>query len=266
MIRVTHGLVRTVSRSLANCALLHAPRQKFDIGLARQQHDAYVAALEQAGVSVTVLPEEPELPDSTFVEDPVIILDEAAILCRPGAPSREPEVDWIQPAVATLRPIHRIMSPGTLEGGDVLRIGRTLFVGLSSRTNQQGVRQLEEIVSPFGYRVIGVKVNKCLHLKTGATSPAEGVLMANTDWIDCSPFREFEILSVPAVEPWGANILAVNDSVLAAATAPRTADLLESRGLRVQRLDISELQKAEAGLTCLSVLFAGTSKLPPARR
>jgi dimethylargininase len=214
--------------------------------------------LEAAGLAVNVLPEEPELPDSAFVEDPVVVLDEIAVICRPGTASRAPETESIEREVSHIRPIHRIVDPGTLEGGDVLRAGKSLYVGLSSRTNQAGIRQLEGIVRRHGYRVTVVPLIGCLHLKTGVTSPAPGLLIANTDWVDPSPFQGFEVLKVPATEPWGANILALNDRVLAAESSPHSADLLERKGLRVQRLEISELQKAEAGLTCLSVLYSNT--------
>jgi dimethylargininase len=218
------------------------------------QQAAYIAALEELGVVMSILPEDPALPDSCFVEDPVIILDELAVICRLGKTSREPEAAGIEREVAKIRRVRKIVAPGTLEGGDVLQIGKRLFVGLSSRTNLAGLRQLEEVVLPFGYRVTCVKVNGCLHLKTGVTSPADGILLANPDWIDLSPFSKMEVLRVPAKEPWGANTLAVNGTVLAAESSPRTAAILEAKGLRVERLDISELQKAEAGLTCLSVL------------
>jgi dimethylargininase len=195
------------------------------------------------------------LPDATFVEDAVVMLDEVAVLGRLGMPSRQPEADRIEQEIAKVRPIRRIIEPGTLEGGDVLRIGQTLYVGLSSRTNGEGIRQFRDVVSPFGYTVSVVNVRQCLHLKTGATSPAQGTLVINSEWIDATAFRDLEILSVAEAEPWGANTLAVNGTVLIARTSPRTAELLEAKGLKVQCLDISELQKAEAGLTCLSVLF-----------
>lgn len=251
----SHGLVRTVSRSLASCELVHVPRQAFDLERARAQHDAYVAELRAVGVAVTVLPEAPELPDAVFVEDPVLVLDECMIACRPGVASREPEVALLASAVASFRNVNFIRSPGTLEGGDVLRLGRTLFVGQSGRSNDEGIRQLGEIVSRFGYTVQPVAMKGCLHLKTAITSPASGMLVVNPEWVDLAPFRGYEILTVPPAEPWAANTLAVNDRVLAAASSPRMAEQLAARGLEVRRLDISELQKAEAGLTCLSVLF-----------
>jgi dimethylargininase len=253
---MTHAFVRSVSRTLGNCELLHVPRQAFNVEVARQQHAAYVVALKAAGVVVTVLPEEPDLPDAAFVEDVVVLLDELAVIGRLGRASRQPEARRIEPEIAKLRPIQRITPPGTLEGGDVLRIGRTIYVGSSSRTNDAGIGQLQEIVSPLGYTVSVVNVSSCLHLKTGATSPADGMLLVNGGWVDSSRFRDLEIVNVPDMEPWGANALAVNGTVLVANSAPRTADLLESRGLKVQRVGISELQKAEAGLTCLSVLYS----------
>lgn len=252
---MTRAFVRTVSRSLANCELLHVPRQAFDLSIARKQHDAYVAALETAGLKVTILPEQAEGPDATFVEDTVVVLDELAVICRLGCTSREPEAALMEREIAAFRPVRRISLPGSLEGGDVLRIGRMIFVGLSSRTNDEGIRQLRDFVSPLGYTVTAVPVNQCLHLKTGVTSLGKGRVVLNSRWIDAVAFRDFEVLELPENEPWGANTLAVNDTVFVNHSAPRTAELLKSKGLDVQSIDISELQKAEAGLTCLSVLF-----------
>lgn len=251
----TRALVRLPSRSLAACELVHLPRQHIDLALATRQHRNYVAALEAAGVTVATLPELPDLPDAVFLEDVVLLLDEVAVLCRPGATSRLAEVAPIKPEIDRLRPTLAIQSPGTLEGGDILRLGHTLFVGASARTNREGVRQLRELVAPFGYAVKEVAVTGCLHLKTGVTSLGEGVLIANPGWIDGTAFGKFEILAVPAAEPWGANTLPINGRVLVAASAPRTAALLAARGLEAQAVDISELQKAEAGLTCLSVIY-----------
>jgi dimethylargininase len=251
---LTQAIVRRVSRSLAACQLRHLPRQAIDLRRAEAQHASYVRALEAAGATVTVLPELPDLPDATFVEDPAVVLDEVAVRCRPGHATREAEAAAIAPEIARLRPVVAIEAPATLEGGDVLRRGRTLFVGESSRTNPAGIEQLRARVGPLGYRVVPVRVTGCLHLKTAATFPAPGLLLANPDWMDLEPFAEVEILRVPPAEPWGANTLPVNGCVLVAASAPQTAALLAARGLDVRPVDISELQKAEAGLTCLSIL------------
>jgi dimethylargininase len=255
----THGFVRTISRSLAACELTHSPRQEFDLERAHRQHEAYVAALRAAAVAVTVLPEAPELPDAMFVEDVVLVLDELAILTRPGAASRRPEVALMAAAVAAVRRRFEILAPGTLEGGDVLRVGRTLFVGQSSRTNAEGIRQLAEIVAPFGYEVRPVGLRGCLHLKSAVTAPTPEVLVANPAWIEPAAFRGFDVIPVDPGEPRAANVLPVNGRVFVVASAPRTAEALSARGLDVHTLDVSELEKAEAGLTCSSVLFAQSS-------
>lgn len=256
---VTHGIARAISPSLPKCELTHLGRAEFDLALARAQHSAYVAALESAGVCLRVLPEDPSLPDSSFVEDPLLILNSLRVMCQPAKSSRLAELAALAPVVAESGLVHQIQPPGTLEGGDVLEIGQSLYVGLSSRTNRAGFRQLEALATRFGYRVKPVPVRGCLHLKTAITSPANGVVLANPAWVDLEPFRDFEIISVAPAEPFGANTLEVNGRVLVSSSAPRTADILESRGISVQRLDISELHKAEAGLTCLSVLFSGVS-------
>ena len=252
----THAFVRKISRSLASCELTHLSRQPFDLSLANWQHDRYVEALQRAGLIVKILPEEPSLPDSSFVEDPVLMLEEGAILCRLGAPSRALEAELLQREIADFRTVFKIEGQGTLEGGDILRVEKTLFVGRSGRTNADGVAQLRSIVAPWGYRVVEVAVHGCLHLKTAVTSPAPGWLIANSRWVDLAPFHDFEILPVPEREPWGANTLRLNDHVLVAASAPETAKRLQSKGLVVTTVDVSELQKAEAGLTCMSVLYS----------
>ena len=251
----THGIVRTVSRSLADCQLTHLPRQQFDLPLAARQHQSYVETLLSTGVRVTVLPEEPTLPDAVFVEDTAVILGELIVVCRPGCANREPEVETIIPVLTGLRNLVRMQSPGTLDGGDVLAIDKTLFVGVSGRTNGEGLRQLQAITRGFGYRVIPVTSRGCLHLKTAVTCVAPGVLLVNPDWVDITPFAGFELLATPKGEPWSANTLPVNKVVLTLASSLRTIDLLQSKRLNVRPVDISELQKAEAGLTCLSLLY-----------
>jgi dimethylargininase len=252
------AIVRKISRSLANCELCHLARGPINPALAQKQHDGYVRALQAHGVEVFQLPEEPELPDAAFVEDTAIILDEIAIICRPARRSRCPEIGSIAKFVETIRKNYAIQEPGTLEGGDVLSIGKYLFVGLSTRTNRDGVVQLEQTVRPFGYRVIPVAIKDCLHLKTGVTAVNEETLLANPEWIEISAFRGFKVIPVPEQEPWGANTLSVGAKTLVAAAAPQTIETLANKGCDVQAVDISEIQKAEAGLTCLSVLFGKT--------
>ena len=249
---VAHALVRQISRTLNNCALIYQARQQIDIALARRQFTEYIDALESAGVRVRVLPEEPDLPDAVFVEDPVVVLDEIAILCRPASASRLGEVDAIAPAVSELRPIHRILFPGTLEGGDVLQIGRTLFVGISSRTNLEGIEQLKHIVHPFDYRVVTVAIRNCLHLKTAVTAVSDSVLLMNRDWVD---LPGFECIFVDPSEPFAANALLTPRGVVMPAAFPRTIERVRRHGIKVDTVEADELAKAEGGVTCCSLLL-----------
>ena len=251
----THALVRRVSPSLADCALTYLARRPIELERAVHQHQVYVSALERAGLHVTVLPAQPSLPDAAFVEDMAVILDEFIIAGRSGSTNRRKEADSLLPLLNGIRPVELILPPGILEGGDLLVVGKTIFAGLSSRTNEEGVRQLERMATPHGYRVAWIPVRGCLHLKTAITRVGQDIVLANPRWIDLLPFVEFEILNVPDSEPWGANTLLVNGTLLVTNSAPRTAELLESRGCQLSVVDISELQKAEAGLTCLSLLY-----------
>src|SRR6185369_11032743 len=169
--------------------------------------------------------------------------------------SRREESESLAQVLAEFRPLRRLREPATLEGGDVMRIGRSLFAGSSARTNAEGIRQLEEAVAPFGYQVIPVAVGGCMHLKTGCTHLGGDTLLANRGWIDESALGGFRILDVAAGEPWAANVLRVGDTLLIPGSFPATAQLLRDDGWTVRTLDISELLKAEAGLTCMSIIF-----------
>ena len=247
------AITRGVSPSLARCRLEYLSRQPIDVAKAVEQHAGYEACLARLGARVISLPAEPELPDSVFVEDPAIVLDEVAILCRTGAETRRAEAQTLAAALARYREVKWIREPATIEGGDVMRIGRTLYVGQSRRTNADGARQLRELIEPFGYRVVPIDVTGCLHLKSACCSLGDGRVLANPSWI--GPLSGFEILEVPPEEPWGANVLRMGDGVLMPASFPRTRELLERAGLHVLPIDISELQKAEAGVTCSSLIF-----------
>ncbi|HXP85122.1 MAG TPA: arginine deiminase family protein [Bryobacteraceae bacterium] len=249
------AITRSVSPSLNRCELGYLPRQVIDVAKAARQHQAYEQCLRDLGVQVISLPAEPDLPDSMFVEDPAVVVDEFAIMTRMGAESRRAESQSLAAALSRYRPIRWIEEPGTLEGGDVLRVGSTLFVGLSRRTNAQGIAQLALQLEPLGYSVKAVNVHGCLHLKSACCSLGDGRLLANRNWIDAAPLAEFRIIDVPAAEPRAANVLAVDGTVLVASAFPLTTELLESSGWKTRILDISELMKAEAGLTCSSILF-----------
>ncbi len=261
MTGVPVALTRCPAPTLADGELTFLDRQPIAIDLAEKQHAGYCAALAAAGLEVITLPAAAEYPDSVFVEDVAVVLDEAVVLTRPGAASRQGETALMAEALARYRPV-RPLGPetagetATLEGGDVLRVGRRLFVGLSSRTNAAGMEALRKIAAPYGYTVIPVPVTGCLHLKTGVTALDDNTLLANPAWVDLSPFAGMDIVPVDDAEPWGANILRHGYSLLASAAYPRTGELLNRRGYAPRLIDVSEFAKVEAGLTCLSVLIA----------
>lgn len=260
------ALTRTPSASLARCELTFLERGPIDIGRAREQHAAYVRALQALGARVTVLPPEDALPDAVFIEDPILVLDECAVLLPMGAESRRGEVPSVAEAVRPFRPLLRLETPGRVDGGDVLRIGRDLYVGRSPRTDDAGIAALRRLAEPLGYRVVAVDVTGCLHLKTGCTQVGGHVLI-NGAWVDPEPFTGLDLLPVPASEPWGANTLALAGRVLVSASHPETERLLRSHGYSTVALDVSELEKAEAGLTCMSVVFgARDARAAPMRR
>jgi dimethylargininase len=249
----TKAITRMPSASLAQCELSFLRREPIDVERAMAQHAGYRAALTDAGVEVDLLPAIDALPDAVFVEDTAIVLGEMAIIAPMGAASRQPETAAIRDVLARYRPVHTLMPPATLDGGDVLHIGRTLYVGQTPRTNRTAVDQLTALLQPFDYRVVGVPITKCLHLKSAVTSLRDTTVLVNADWVDASSFVGCAIIM--AVEPWGANALAVNDRVLIPASAPLTVQRLRDAGLSVMPVDIAELQKAEAGVTCLSLLL-----------
>lgn len=252
-----HALTLTPSESMneTNCELAFMAPQPIDTQLAREQHRAYRQCLEDLEFDVTCLPPNEALPDSVFVEDPVVLLDEVAILTMPFSPSRKGEVRNIEPAIRELRRIEKITAPGTLEGGDVLKIGKTLYVGLSRQTNQEGFSQFRGFVEPFGYTVVPVRTHGSLHLKTAVTALDNSTLLMNSEWIDAAPFSKFETVSVPKEEAFAANVIVRGPHVLMHEGFFRTRMLVEARGFEVHTLDISEFLKAEAGLTCMSVLY-----------
>jgi dimethylargininase len=250
------ALVRAVSPAMARCELTHVARTPIDVAQAREQHAAYVATLSALGCRIVEVDAAPALPDSVFVEDTAVVLDELAIITRPGAVSRRPEGAAVEHALTGWRTVARIEAPGTLDGGDVLRIGRTVYVGTTARSNAQGISQLERIVARFGYRVVAVPVRGCLHLKSAVTCVAPDALLLNAEWIDAGHWRGMRILAVARGEPHAANALRVGDVVVHAASAPRTRERLEAAGLRVRPVDVSEMEKAEGAVTCCSIVFA----------
>lgn len=249
------AITRAVSSAMVECELSFIPRQPIDLERARAQHRAYEQLLERLGAHVISLPSEIAMPDSMFVEDPAIVLDELAVIFPLGAESRRQEAASLAAALSRFRKLARVVLPGTLEGGDVLHIGRKLYVGLTKRSNAEGIRQLAAILAPYDYEVVTVSVTGCLHLKSAVTYLGRKTLLANLTWFDTAPLSSFQCIDVHPAEPHAANALALGETIIFPASFPRTRARLEAAGFSVTSLDISELQKAESGLTCSSLLF-----------
>ena len=249
------AIVRPPSEALSRCELTYLDRQPIDFPRAAEQHRAYVAALEACGVAVTVLSPAADFADAVFVEDTALVLDECAVITRPGVESRRGETASIAAALREHRPLVAIEPPGTIEGGDILRIGRTLFAGETLRSNPDGLQQLARAVAPHGYDVVPVRLDGCLHLKSAVTYAGSETVVLNPDWLDVDLFSRWQCVPVPADEPYAANVLVLGDLVHVAASAPGLQRKLEALGFQTRALDTSEFEKAEAALTCLSLLF-----------
>ena len=249
------ALTRKVSPRINECELTFVPRAAIDVPRAMEEHKGYEECLRNLGVQVVSLPAEESMPDAVFIEDTAIVLDEVAVLTHMGVDSRREEVESVGVVLEQYRPLERMVLPATIEGGDVLRIGRTLYVGITTRTNSAAIGQLQDILSPFGYDVRGVPVNGCLHLKTGCSFLGRNTVLMNSSWVDRSAFTDYTVIEVPREEEMAGNVLVINETVIIPKSHVRTAALLESHNFTLQTVDISELQKAEAGLTCLSLVF-----------
>jgi dimethylargininase len=250
------AITREVSPNIARCQLTHVERQPIDFARARAQHHTYEAQLATLGCEVHRLPSEPDLPDSVFVEDAAIVLDELAIITRPGAASRRPETASVAQALAPFRPLQHIEPPGTIDGGDVLCVDRTVFVGRSTRTNQAAIDQLRAVLEQHDYELTTVAVRRGLHLKSGVTRVADRTLLINRDWVDPGPFEALRRIDVDPSEPAAGNALLVGDRVLYPAAYPATRRRLDQAAIRAVAVDATELAKAEGGLTCCSLVFA----------
>lgn len=248
------ALVRAVSPGIGDAELTHLDRTPVDVERARDQHRDYRRALTDLGLRLVEAPPLPEHPDGVFVEDALVVVDGLGILTRPGAASRRGEVASIAPLLDGLG-LRRaaITAPGTLDGGDVLQVGRTVYVGSSSRTNDAGIDQLRRLLEPAGRRIVPVQVHRALHLKTAATALPDGTILAVPAWVDSAAFSSHEVIAVP--EQAGADVLLVGEAVVVSASAPRTAELVADRGWPVRLVDIGEFERVEAGPTCLSVLL-----------
>jgi dimethylargininase len=249
------AITRKVSPAITRCELTHLKRQAIDVAVAARQHEAYERCLASMGCRVVSLPVEPGLPDSVFIEDTAVVLDELAVVTRPGAASRRAETPGVSRVLAEYRPLAAIRPPGTLDGGDVLCVGRRVFVGLSARSSGDGIEQLRVLLSPHGYGVAAVAVTGCLHLKSAVTQVAPGLVLLNPEWVDPAAFGRSGRIEVDRSEPYAANALLIGDAVLYPTAFPRTAARLEGAGIRLAPVDVSELAKAEGAVTCCSLIL-----------
>ena len=249
------ALTHVVSPEITRCELGHLTRQPIDLDRALAQHEAYCDLLRRHGLQVIELAGNRDCPDSTFIEDTAVVLDELAILASMGTASRRAEVASVEAELARYRPLARIGPPATLEGGDVLVVDRDVFVGHSLRTNRPGYESLRDLVAPHRYQVRLVPLGECLHLKSAVTALDRRTLLVNPDWLDCTCLDGYRLVAVAADEPGAANCLRLGETIYLPAAYPQTATILSQAGYTVETLDISELMKAEAGLTCSSLIF-----------
>jgi dimethylargininase len=253
--RMTIAITREISPRFAECEITHIERTPIDLGTARAQHYAYVNALRELGCDVMELPAEPDLPDSVFVEDTAFILPEVAVITRPGADARKPETESIVQVLTPLVKLVYVREPGTLDGGDVLVLGKKIYVGLSTRSNQAAVDQLNETLREYGYTVTGVTLQNCLHLKSAVTRVDDQTLLINKNWVDTSYFENFDLIEVNPFEPYAANCLPIGDSIIFPTAFPKTWAKLEAKGYKIFPVDVSELAKAEGAVTCCSLII-----------
>jgi dimethylargininase len=249
------AITRAVSRSIVNCELTHLARTPIDVDRAGMQHAQYESALRRLGLAVLSLPEEPDLADSVFVEDTALVLDECAVILRPGAESRRPETESIAQVLAPFRKLLYIEAPARVDGGDILRLGRHVYMGISTRSDTNSAEQMQAFLEPFGYQVHVVRVMGCLHLKSAVTQVNEGTLLINAAWVHKSEFGGVKFIEIDASESYAANAVLIGDSVIYPASFPNTQKRLQAAGINVLTVEADELAKAEGAVTCCSIIF-----------
>jgi dimethylargininase len=250
------AFVRGVSRRISDCELTFIDREGINLERAVEEHRKYQDLLVSTGIDVTEIPADDSCPDCCFLEDTALVLDEIAVIARPGSDTRRREVAGVRPYIEKIRKLALIEAPATLEGGDVLRVGRELFVGVTTRTNLEGIQALRAFVEPHGYKVSPVATPGALHLKSVCTALDDGTILAESGRLDTAPFRNYEILQVSEQEWMASNVLRAGSILCMHSGFPKTRQMLDRRGYDVRTTDISEFLKAEAGLTCMSILFS----------
>jgi dimethylargininase len=249
------AIVRQPGSDLSACELSYQQREPVDAQRLASQHAAYVAALRSAGLNVIILPALADFPDGVYVEDVAIVLDEVAILTRPGALSRRGEVEPMAEVLEPLRTCLSMQEPSTLDGGDVCLHDGVLYVGQGARTNHAGLKELAHLVLEHGYRVKAVALGDCLHLKSALSSLPDGRILVNRDWLNLSRVEHSGIIEAHPSEPCGANVLAVGEHLICSSAYPRTNERLSEEGFDLLEVDLSEVHKMEAAVTCPSLIL-----------
>ena len=250
----THAITRLPGENFAD-GLTTSNLGRPDYPLILQQHHAYRQALLSLGLDVIVLPAEPVYPDAYFVEDPAIITPKIAVITRPGAPSRRGEETTLEPFLEYYRPLYHIQPPGTLDGGDVLMVGEHFFIGLSERTNMEGATQLTTILADAGHTSETVKLPGGLHLKSSVNYVGKNTLLITKSLVDHPAFSNYQKILIDDDEAYAANTLWVNDTLIMPKGYPKTHARIARMGMKIILLDVSEVQKMDGGLTCMSLRF-----------
>jgi dimethylargininase len=249
------AITREVSSRFNECEITHIDRSPINLDIARRQHREYTMALSQIGCQVIELPEQRDLPDSVFVEDTAFILPEVAVITRPGADSRKPETESIIRALSSHRPLVHVTAPATVDGGDVLVLEKNIYIGMSTRSTQEAVTQLQGLLDNYGYKVAGVKLTDCLHLKTAVTRVDNKTLLINKNWVDAAHFSEYQLIEVDPSEPFAANCLPVKEVIIYPTAFPNTQKKIEQKGFKIINVNLDELAKAEGAVTCCSLII-----------
>ncbi len=249
------AITREISPHFNECEITHIDRTPIDLDIARTQHREYVNTLKKLGCDVMELPAEADLPDSVFVEDTAFILPEVAVITRPGADSRKPEVKSIIRALSPHKELIRVHEPATVDGGDVLVMGKNIFIGQSTRSNTDAISQLNELLGKYGYIVTGVELHDCLHLKSAVSRVDDKTLLINKNWVDTHHFEKYELIEIDPSEPYAANCLPIGDSIIYPTSFPKTQARLEERGFKIVNVEVDELAKAEGAVTCCSLVI-----------
>jgi dimethylargininase len=249
------AITRKVPASFTRALAAQVPAEPIDVMLAREQHGEYRGALERCGLDVRALAADDTLPDCCFVEDTAVIADGVALVTRPGAEPRRAETEAVARLAGDYVEVVHMAAPATLDGGDVMRVGKTIFVGKSLRTSSSGIDRLSEVFAPRGYRIVPIALpHSVLHLKC-VCAPLGDQRITLAEGVPREPFAGLEIVTIPAAESYAANTLAIGRHALVSRGYPRTAEAIARAGYTVIELDTSEFRKADGALTCLSIVF-----------